>query len=75
LLQHAKDWGVDPEKIEIYLQAFRYGMPPEGGFAFGAERITANILGLKNVREAALFPRDMERVDRRFSKEKDKQIH
>ncbi len=67
LLAHAKEWGVDPKKIEIYLQAFRYGMPPEGGFAFGAERITMNILGLKNVREASFFPRDMERVDIRLS--------
>ena len=66
LLSHAKEWGVDPKEIEIYLQAFRYGMPPEGGFAFGAERITMLILNLKNVREASLFPRDMERVDFRL---------
>ncbi|MBI2622338.1 hypothetical protein HYW66_01740, partial [Candidatus Microgenomates bacterium] len=42
---------------------FRYGMPAEGGFAMGIERITRNLLGLSNVREASLFPRDMERVD------------
>ncbi len=66
LVAHAREWDVDPKKIEIYLQAFRYGMPPEGGFAFGAERITMNILGLANVREAVLFPRDMERVDIRL---------
>ncbi|MEX1052270.1 MAG: aspartate--tRNA(Asn) ligase [Patescibacteria group bacterium] len=63
LLKNAKDWGITPKNIEIYLQAFKYGMPPLGGFAFGAERITMNILGLKNVREASIFPRDMERVD------------
>ncbi len=68
LIQHAKEWGVTPENIELYLQAFKYGMPPLGGFAFGAERITMHILGLKNIREASLFPRDMERVDVRFSK-------
>ncbi len=67
LVQNAKKRGIDLEKSEIYLQAFRYGMPPEGGFSFGSERITMNILGLKNVREASLFPRDMERVDERFS--------
>lgn len=67
LLEHAKDWGITPENIELYLQAFRYGMPPLGGFAFGAERITMHILGLSNIREASLFPRDMERVDVRLS--------
>ena len=67
LMTHAKEWGVDPKKIELYLQAFRFGMPPEGGFAFGAERITMGILGLKNVREAVPFPRDMERIDQRLS--------
>jgi nondiscriminating aspartyl-tRNA synthetase len=67
LLEHAKEWKVNPEKIELYLQAFKFGMPPEGGFAFGAERLTQGILGLKNVREATSFPRDMERVDIRLS--------
>ena len=42
-------------------------MPPFGGFAFVAERITMHILGLQNIREATLFPRDMERVDVRLS--------
>ncbi|MEK7188430.1 MAG: amino acid--tRNA ligase-related protein, partial [Patescibacteria group bacterium] len=72
LLQHAKEWGISPENIELYLQAFKYGMPPLGGFAFGAERITMHILELKNIREASLFPRDMERVDPRFSEQKEK---
>lgn len=71
-----KDRGMDPKSFEIYLQAFRYGMPPEGGFSFGLERITMKILGLPNIREASLFPRDMERIDERFSilKEKTKKI-
>lgn len=68
LLDHIHKWGNKPEDFEIYLQAFRYGMPPEGGFAMGLERITKDLLGLENVREASLFPRDMERVDERFSK-------
>lgn len=68
LLDHVKRWGNKPENFEIYLQAFRFGMPPEGGFAIGLERVTKDVLGLANVREAALFPRDMERVDERFSK-------
>ena len=68
LMEHVKEWGITPKNIELYLQAYKYGMPPLGGFAFGAERITMHILGLKNVREASLFPRDMERVDFRFSR-------
>lgn len=67
LLDHAKKWGNNPEDFEMYLQAFKYGMPPEGGFALGLERITKDILGVANVREASLFPRDMERVDIRLS--------
>jgi len=68
LLKNIVKWGNKPENFEIYLQAFAYGMPPEGGFAMGLERITKDMLGLSNIREASLFPRDMERVDERFSK-------
>ncbi len=67
LLEHVKIWNMDPKKIKMFLEAFQYGVPPEGGFAFGAERITMQILGLKNIREASMFPRDMERIDERFS--------
>ncbi len=67
LTEKAKERDVDLQKSELYLQAFKYGIPPEGGFSFGSERITMHILGLKNVREASLFPRDMERVDVRLS--------
>lgn len=67
LLSRIKNRGNKPENFELYLQAFRYGMPPEGGFAMGLERITKDILGLLNIREASLFPRDMERVDERLS--------
>ncbi len=68
LIRNAKDRGIDLEKSELYMQAFKYGMPPEGGFSFGSERIVMHILGLANIREASLFPRDMERVDIRLSK-------
>lgn len=71
LVSAIKDKGMDPKNFEMYLQTFKYGMPPEGGFSFGLERITMLLLNLANVREASLFPRDMERVDFRFaSKEK-----
>lgn len=59
--------GVNPDNFRIYLQAFKYGMPPEGGFSFGLERLTMKLLELQNVRQASLFPRDMERIDDRFS--------
>lgn len=67
---------VDPDNLGLYMQAFRYGMPPEGGFSFGLERLTMKLLELSNVREASLFPRDMERVDERFSviEEKNKKV-
>jgi nondiscriminating aspartyl-tRNA synthetase len=68
LVSIIKEKGMDPKNFEMYLQAFKYGMPPEGGFSFGLERITMQILKLENVREASLFPRDMERVDFKLSK-------
>lgn len=67
ILEHIEKWGNKKENFEIYLQAFKYGMPSEGGFAMGLERITRDILGLSNIREASLFPRDMERVDEKLS--------
>lgn len=72
ILEHVHEWGLKEEDIELYLQSFRYGVPPLGGFALGAERVTMHILGLKNIREASLFPRDMERVDVRLSEVKEK---
>jgi len=68
LVAAIKDRGMNPDNFEMYLQTFKYGMPPEGGFSFGLERLTMKILELNNVREASLFPRDMERVDFRFSR-------
>ncbi len=71
LMTHVKEWGMDPEKISMFLEAFRYGVPPEGGFAFGAERMTMQMLELKNVREASMFPRDMNRIDTLITKPED----
>lgn len=68
LLRHVEEWQMEPEKIAMFLEAFSYGVPPEGGFAFGAERITKQLLGLENIREATMFPRDMERIDFRLAK-------
>lgn len=68
LVAQMKIKNINPEKFGLYLMAFKYGMPPEGGFSFGLERLTMKLLDLPNVRMAALFPRDMERVDERLSK-------
>jgi len=67
LLQNIKEWGNTPNDFRFYLQAFQYGMPPEGGFAFGAERLVKQILQLENLREANAFPRDMGRIDNRLN--------
>lgn len=66
LTKAIKDRGMKVEDFKMYLMAFKYGMPEEGGFSFGLERITMKLLGLSNIREASLFPRDMERVDEKL---------
>jgi nondiscriminating aspartyl-tRNA synthetase len=54
--------GLVPEEFDYYIDTFAYGMPPHGGLAIGLERLTAQILGLTNVREASIFPRDRSRI-------------
>lgn len=54
--------GLDPQAFASYVQNFSLGMPPHGGLAIGLERLTAQLLGLSNVREASLFPRDRHRL-------------
>lgn len=61
LLGNVHKWGIDPESMGGYLSAFKYGMPPHGGMGIGLERLTARTLGLKNIKEASLFPRDRSR--------------
>jgi nondiscriminating aspartyl-tRNA synthetase len=54
--------GLDPASFASHLRMFELGMPPHGGLAIGLERLTAQVLGLQNVREAVLYPRDRYRV-------------
>ena len=54
--------GLEPEPFEGYLQAFRFGMPPHGGFAIGLERWLSRLIGAANIRETTLFPRDLKRL-------------
>jgi len=65
--------GLDPEKFEFYLQAFKYGIPPHGGIGMGLERLTAKFCGVGNVKEATMFPRDINRIDTLLSKEEGKE--
>ena len=54
--------GMNPEEFETYLMLHKYGAPPHGGLGLGLERLTMHLLGFKNVREATMFPRDINRV-------------
>ncbi|SDF20187.1 aspartate--tRNA(Asn) ligase [Halorientalis regularis] len=54
--------GLDPEAFEYYTKMFKYGMPPHAGWGLGGERLIMTMLGLGNIREAVLFPRDRQRL-------------
>lgn len=62
IIQQLQEKGVEPQKMKWFTDAFRFGVPPHGGFCLGLERFTMSLLGLSNLREAALFPRAPERL-------------
>ncbi len=62
LVSQLVEKGMNPKSMEWFTKFFRYGAPPHGGFALGIERLITQMLGLGNIREAALFPRDPSRV-------------
>ena len=62
LVANIKKFGLDPKDFSFYLQAFKYAMPPHGGWGMGLERIVYKLLGLKSIKEAVLFPRDVKRL-------------
>lgn len=62
LLQAMDERGLNPEAYQFYLEAFQLAAPPHGGLAIGLERLTARLLGLDNLRQATLFPRDRTRL-------------
>jgi aspartyl/asparaginyl-tRNA synthetase len=64
LVKQIKDKGNNPEHpgLKYYLDAFKYGMPDEGGFGFGISRFVQKMIGLGNVKEAEIFPRDVQRI-------------
>jgi nondiscriminating aspartyl-tRNA synthetase len=64
MIEQMKNAGldVDHEGFKYYLQAFRYGLPTHGGCGFGVDRLVQKTVGLNNVKEATLFPRDINRL-------------
>lgn len=62
LMASIKKHKLKPKDFEHYLDIFKYGMPPHGGWGLGSERIVQKILGLKSIKEAILFPRDVKRL-------------
>ncbi|MDO8622920.1 MAG: aspartate--tRNA(Asn) ligase [archaeon] len=62
LLNSMTQKGINPDEFKDYLEAFKCGIPPHGGFCIGLNRLTSLILGLDNVKRAVLFPRDTKRL-------------
>jgi nondiscriminating aspartyl-tRNA synthetase len=62
LVENIRHFGLNPENFSFYLEIFQYAVPPHGGLAIGAERLTQQFLGLSNIREASFFPRDRYRL-------------
>ncbi|ROL52343.1 Aspartate--tRNA ligase, cytoplasmic [Anabarilius grahami] len=62
LTERAMHHGIDLEKIKAYIDSFRYGAPPHAGGGIGLERVTMLYLGLHNVRQTSMFPRDPKRL-------------
>lgn len=54
--------GLDPETFKDYIDIFKYGAPPHGGWGLGSERIVQKLLGLSSIKEAILYPRDVKRL-------------
>ncbi len=63
LKERIENQGMDPSEMKFYLDAFRYGMPPHGGFGMGLDRFVASVLGIENVKETVLFPRTPDRLE------------
>ena len=62
LTERLKAKGLNPKDFKSYIDSFRYGAPPHSGFGMGVERLTMVLLGLDNIREAVMFPRDRDRL-------------
>jgi aspartyl-tRNA synthetase len=63
LMDAVEEEGIDPEDISFYLESFKYGMPPHGGYGLGLDRLVQKVAELDNVQEAILFPRTPDRLE------------
>lgn len=63
LLARCKECGVEPETVKEYIDAFKYGILPHAGGGIGLERVVMLFMGLKNIRQTSLFPRDPKRLN------------
>jgi len=62
LTERLKVKGLNPKDFKAYIDSFRYGAPPHAGFGMGVERLAMLVLGIENIREVTLFPRDRDRL-------------
>ncbi len=62
LVERFKAKGFNPDNFSFYLDPFKYGAPPHGGLGLGVERMTMQLLGIENIREVTLLPRDRDRL-------------
>ena len=65
LLEQMKEAGIDPNApgFTAYVSAFKHGLPAHGGFGLGIDRLVEKVINLANVKEAILFPRDINRLN------------
>ena len=62
IIERLKEQGLDPVQFAKHLQAFDWGMPPHAGWGLGLERLLTTLIGIDNVREVVLYPRDPDRL-------------
>jgi aspartyl-tRNA synthetase len=62
LEERAQACGIEVKTISSYIDSFRYGAPPHGGFGVGLERVVMLFCGLNNIRKTSLYPRDPQRI-------------
>ena len=62
LIARMEGMGLNPADFELYLEPFKFGMPPHGGWGLGLDRLVSSLQGLGNIRESILFPRDRYRL-------------
>ncbi|MCI8979372.1 MAG: aspartate--tRNA(Asn) ligase [Clostridia bacterium] len=62
-VEKLRRYHIEPKELGSYIDIHRYGMPPHGGLGIGLERVVMKLLGLSNIREASLFPRDIHHLD------------